>query len=465
MKKDIKDIILVAAVVILWLIAVFWGVYFSYPRNEFINQNLEHYETPYSCKDCNVVMISIDTLRADHTGFMRYFRNTTPNLDKLAKESVVFENAFSQAPSTTPSHASIFTSLYPSQHGTFNNNYQVPSKFVTLAEIMKSNGYNTVAFVGDAAVSASFGFHRGFEIYNEHSLLFSETVPKAIKWIESNKKKRFFLFLHGYEPHEPYGNSEFSDLFTETIYSGQFTSDKEIFINEIESVSKNTDLSEDDINYIKAKYDGDIRQVDKFIGLLINKLKTLGLYDKTTFIIFSDHGERLGEIRPNSQKPIFGHYDLYDVVLHTVLIIRSPNLELSKRVQQVVSSIDISPTVLELAGIGKFKQFKGKSLLDAIFNETESFSISETLWLPGFDASVRTSGWKFIVRGNGILELYDLKNDNKELNNVIEKNPEVADGLFKILENTLIDTNKEPPEKAIVEGRILENLKRLGYIT
>ena len=107
MKKDL----ILAAIVILSLIAVFWGVYLSYSRNEFINQNLEYYETPHSCKDCNVILISIDTLRADHTSFMGYFRNTTPNLDKLAEESVIFENAFAQAPAQSQvTHQSLLRS-------------------------------------------------------------------------------------------------------------------------------------------------------------------------------------------------------------------------------------------------------------------------------------------------------------------------------------------------------------------
>ena len=329
---------------------------------------------------------------------------------------------------------------------------------------MRYNGYNTAAFVGDDGVAASFGFNRGFQVYDDYSFWFSGTVPKAIKWIEANKEKKFFLFLHGYEPHEPYGDSEFSDLFTETNYSGRFMGHKEISENEIEAVSKNTDLSGDDINYIKAKYDGDIRQADKFIGLLIDKLKTSGLYDKTTFIIFSDHGERLGEIHPDSQMPRFGHRDLFDDALHTVLIVKSPNLELSKRVKQVVSGIDIAPSVLELSGVGKFKQFEGKSLLNTIFNESESFSISEHVTnTPQHYTSVRSSKWKLIERGS-ILELYNLE-DREEANNIIDSNLAVANELFEILQNTITNKDKEPAEKAVVKDRILENLKRLGYVT
>jgi len=437
-------------------------------RNINISQSLKPYYTEYSCRDCNVVLISIDTLRADHTGFMGYFRNTTPNLDRIAKESIVFNNAFAQMAITAPSHTSIFTSLYASQHGQLRNELKINDKFIILSEIMKAKGYETVAFVGDGAVDGILGFSKGFELYDDGNVHFSETIPKAINWVENNKHKKFFLFIHGYEPHEPYGGGEFSGAFVEENYSGVFKEYDVIVptLDILPPVSQN--LSKEDIDYVKAKYDADIKQADKYIGMFIDKLKEFDIYNKTILVMFSDHGEFLGEIliREKSKKNHFGHHDLYDETLHQVLILKTPKIEFPKRIYDVVSSIDIAPTVLELAGIGKFSQFNGKSLTDVVFAKNhESFSISESL--PDkpnsvLEISVRTFKWRLIIRDDNFIELYDMENDNKQMKNIGESNKEIVDNLVNLYLKTVNYENEKISEPASSD-KLTENLRQLGY--
>ena len=300
----------------------------------------------------NVVLVSLDTLRADHLRYVGYSRETSPNLDKFASEGTFFTQCISQAPWTTPSHFSIFTSTYPSTHK-MNQPIQITNRFVqtevpTMAEIFRDHGYVTAAFTGSGAISAKLGFYRGFDFYNEtpggdrgagHDV--DRIVAKSVEWVRGNAGRSFFLFLHSYEPHDPYTDSFFKDQ---------------------EDIPPS-----DQIAYRTAKYDGDIRRTDSYFGELVQAFTEANLLERTLFVVTSDHGEDLGGRNPQHARMQYGHaHNLYDELLRVPLIFRGPGVPSGQSIDYQVRSIDILPTVLQLVGLSPGADFEGSSLGDML---------------------------------------------------------------------------------------------------
>jgi len=263
----------------------------------------------------NVILISIDTLRADHLGSYEYFRNTSPNIDKLAIEGFLFKNTFSQAPWTLPSHASIFTSKYPTYHGVINERNIICD--ITLTEVLKNNGYETIAYASKFGfVKGKFGFNRGFKEYTDINNLLRNNIQSAIEWLDNKRNGPFFLFLYGYDVHDPYlipNRTEMRfDVDRKTNIPVTYEDLNKIIEEELQkSIYK---LNESDIPVVrkiywkhinqssvedkaivKSMYDNKIALVDYHLGFLFNKLKELGIFDKTIIIITSDHGEEFWE--------------------------------------------------------------------------------------------------------------------------------------------------------------------------
>ena len=355
-------------------------------------------ERPSSgCPDCNVLVISIDTLRADHLGCYGYPKPTSPNIDRFRKESVLFRTAIAHAPSTEPSHASIFTSMIPAHHGALRAKRMPISKnVVTMAEILRSAGYRTVSFNGGGQVGASYGFDRGFEVYESSTGRFSEKVGAAIDWLERNAEGKFFLFLHTYEVHAPYEpTADYLRLF-ETEYSGtlpdRITPGLLIKIN-----AGAVDLDGRDVRHIVNTYDAQIRSMDDAFGKLITHLRSTRLLDRTLIVFTSDHGEEFGE---HGQLGRHSHA-LYDELLRVPLIVRMPGARsASTVVERQVRGIDILPTVVDVLDLQSLAQFEGSTLtgLMAQRQESERVAVSQldtTDELP--PSSIRTESRKLIV--------------------------------------------------------------------
>ncbi len=199
-------------------------------------------ETDVDCGDCNIVLISVDTLRADRVGVLGYKKDTTPTLDKLAEESYVFTQAISVAPWTLPSHMSMFTGLYPSEHKMVNkviitnsgeevsaNLSSISPGIKTLAELLKEKGYINAGFTGGAGLGSDFGFNRGFDVYDDEDNFagFENSLPKAINWVKSNKDNKFFLFVHGYDVHGQYvPEGGYDNRYLDFEYEGNLTGSK-----------------------------------------------------------------------------------------------------------------------------------------------------------------------------------------------------------------------------------------------
>lgn len=308
----------------------------------------------------NVIFIALDTLRADRLGCYGYHRMTSPNIDRFAEESVLFEWAIAPAPWTTPSFASIFTGMNPSRHqaGVFSKGFRLSERFTTLADLFKQAGRITGAYTEGVAVRAHLGFCKGFDVYcdgitpESHETGTAErTFRRAAHWLEYYGHLPFFLFVQTYECHDPYTPPEPWDLmFADMQYQGN--------VGGMPALA----TTEEDRRHLSDRYDGGIAYTDHWVGWFLERLNALQLADTTLVVLFSDHGEELWEHGG------FGHTShLYDEVLCVPLIIRMPKGgQQFLRISQQVSITDIFATVLEFIEVPVGDGLDSYSLLPLI---------------------------------------------------------------------------------------------------
>lgn len=305
----------------------------------------------------NVVLVSIDTLRADHLGCYGYARNTSPHIDELASEGVLFENAFSTAPWTLPGHMSIFTALYPSFHklesGRPGGALRLDPSEQTLAESLRDAGYRTAAFVTHPFLSARWGFDQGFDLYFRPPVIVPAEVQTehAIGWLQWHLfhrahglgPTRFFLFVHYMDPHETYDAPQpFGSRYTGE-YSGTLKPEDHLVTMFLE----NDFPSREDYEYAVALYDGEISYVDHELGRLLGTLEQYGLLDATLIVLTSDHGEEFKDHGGMGHKT-----SLHTEQLHVPLILRYPQVFAGgQRVASQASLVDIYPTIASTVGV------------------------------------------------------------------------------------------------------------------
>ncbi len=400
-----------------------------------------------SCTDCNVIVIGVDTLRADHLSALGYERNTTPTLDALAKEGTIFSQSISDASWTVPAFMSVMTGTYPSVHGVINkfkvftsqakklsNLKDSAPNIETLAQQFKNAGYATGGFTGDAGVSAKFGYGIGFDKYTDEVAFggLQNSDRHAMEWLDTlPKNQKFFMFFHGYDLHGQFAGSgkDYKGIFTPTNYTGPYkgTMQEEAKLREDQLVFP-LHLTKEDAAFWTAWYDSKLHDADARLAGFLAQLKDRGLLDKTIIVVVSDHGEEFYEHKG------FDHgQSLYDELIHVPLIFKIPGVAGGNVVKGQVSTMDMGPALLKLVGITPSaayeKQTLGRpNLVDYIKNPT----------MPGYDVyaetdyrdfthirSIRTAdGWKYIrTLQDGKEELYDLNTDPKELVNLAELNP------------------------------------------
>ena len=389
----------------------------------------------------NIVFVCFDALQAAHTSCLGYFRKTTPMIDEFARRGFLFTQAIAQASWTLPSHMSWFTSLYPSEHRVVNkySQYSEEKKVfanlnelspgtITLAEILKENGYLTAGFTGDAGVSAKFGFGKGFDIYIDDKKFagLDYSVPLAIQWLRANKDKKFMIFLHGYDSHGQYDPPDgYKRMFLDFNYKGKLKGGKEEQGQLREEGLKQgyIDLKDEDVRFWRALYDEKIYDANQRFKVFVDELNNLGLASKTIIILTSDHGTEFYEHRR------FDHgFSLYDELIHVPLVIYLPSIKGKTIIKDQVRGIDLMPTILELLKIeikDKVKnQIKGKSLVPLLKGEhMELDAFVETDYrLYTHKRAIRTAdGWKFIYTlENNKKELYNLNRDPQEKNNLVD---------------------------------------------
>lgn len=457
------------------------------PQVFSLNQNPE---------DTNVLIVSFDTLRPDHLGCYGYHRPTSPTIDSLAKQGLLFEWAFSTASETLSSHMSLMTSLLPSVHQVLRMTDQLSPERTTLAERLRGKGYATVAFTEGGKVASKFGFDQGFKVYHDGMRMtvsnpdekqIQYTFPAAADWIRKNSFKKFFMFLHTYETHMPYGPPpSFSRKFCGE-YDGPLGN---VFNYKMKQsfIDGDLHLSENDLAHVVDLYDGAILHADHHLAGVFDALRKEGIFNKTLIILLSDHGE-----------DFFDHFDfadhdrfLYDEFIRVPLILKPPGpFTEGKRIYQLVSILDVVPTVLDVLGISLQGEFDGQSLLPLIRGKESRSTIYSMIKIDSYPEqryALRTDGYKYIYTPNceripgrkkllshprsarfrGLLkkeELFDVKKDPQECINIAEKNPELA-VQFKEQIDRIIDNfkKKETVRKVGIQRELRERLKALGYI-
>lgn len=422
----------------------------------------------------NVILITIETLRADHLSIYGYDKETSPNIDDFAKEGIIFANAVSAAPSTCPSIASIMTSKYPSFHGMLLNPYYFPQENITLAEILKKNGYQTAAFVGNFTLRKAKRLNKGFDIYDDTypeeekvrhlpERIASSLNEAAMDWLSQNYKKEFFLWLHYQDPHGPYTPPSLYDKkFDRSLYRvnkkvNLLAEDDNSGFGGIPWYQQLDGDGKKDARYYISQYDGEIAYLDYYLGQFFDFIKKLEIEEKTLIILTADHGEAMD----NDHGYYFSHENgLTEDQIRVPLIIKFPGCEKSKIIKYQVSTINIMPTVLDLTGISISHKIQGKNL----FKKRKKYAFSEN-HLGKKEVSVRTNKYKLIAKESGKF-FYNLSNDQKELKNLYSEKTKIVKVLEKKL-NRHIHQSKKYGHKSITLVPTEEEkrrLKSLGYI-
>jgi arylsulfatase A-like enzyme/Flp pilus assembly protein TadD len=425
----------------------------------------------------NVLLVTLDTTRADRIGAYDYPEAATPHLDALANEGVLFEDTITPTAFTLPSHSSILTGLYPTYHGVrLNGGSALADVHTTLAERLADSGYRCGAFVGAFVLDGRWGLEQGFEHYDDdfeiagdQSLNLSgvqrpanEVVDAALSWLSREDQRPFFSWVHFYDPHTPYEPPE--------PYRSRFSRAKASDLNVGKNASADTQAGRlrEWLEEQNALYDGEIAFADSQIGRLLEWLDDQGLADDTVVVVVGDHGEALGSHGETEH----GYY-VYDYAVRVPFVIKVPEGDLrGVRVQQQVRTIDILPTVLDLVGVEGPATVHGESLLPLIADpdrKSPSYAYSESMapslqygWSPLY--SLRTSDFKFIEAPRS--ELYDLNKDPGESINVISSFPDVADTLRSELTRILEESAAGAPEiqQANLDEQTLSMLAALGYV-
>ena len=401
-------------------------------------------------KERNLIFIAVDDMRADRLSCYGYARPTTPNLDRIASESAVYRTAVSPSSWTLPVFASVFTSVYPHEHGLVNKSRislalqklipaAIPKNLVTLPEYLKEQGYRTAAFTGGAALSSEYGFGRGFDVFSPTADFGSiaESFAKAEKWLSGTGEKPFFLFVHGYDLHSRSGLVPVKPVFSAK-------KDRRSLLALMARREKLRSLSDRggppapaaELAAISDLYDDRIAGVDAEIGAFLSFLRGKGLLENSVLVIFSDHGEEFGE------HGSVGHgRNLYDETVRVPLIVRVPGAA-PRAVAEQVSLLDLFPTSagllgLELTGSLK-KQLRGRYVYpggkDAVACR-DAFGETEYLLYVHRSALRSCRREKYIFDElTGEAEVYDLAADPGEKRSVYGRNGdadyELEAGLF-----------------------------------
>lgn len=474
-------------------------------------------------KDYNLLMISITNIGTEHMSLYGYKRKTTPNLDKWAGGALVFEDAFTPASWTLPVATSLFTSLYPYTHKIMarDRNMALSKSLKTLPEFLKAAGYKTAAFTGGLDYMKSAGHMRGFETApdNPPFTRFPVTTAQAADWLSKNSGGKFFLFLHGYDPHPPFIPSKrFSGVFSSTegkhvtvdpsfTYRGyretnagnitvfyhvpRLGSGPESWKAKKSAPRRTTVLTQDDIDYLRDLYDEKILDADLEVGKFLDSLGK-ELLDRTIVVIFSEHGEMF------AKHGRFGRAGakagtLYDEVAHVPLMIRLPGAQ-ARRVRGLVQLIDIMPTLMQILEIPVPDRLQGSSLLplmnaDKPVNEFVYAGANYNTYIPepgyAYDVEsvnefIRSDRWKLLhevtfsdPKGNPAakraaetFELYDLKNDPAEAVNSAAAHPDIVKELKQKLKRWADSSRKfmkaRPLTRKLPEA-VREKAKQHGY--
>lgn len=392
-----------------------------------------------------VILITLDTTRADRLGCYGYDRAKTPHLDQLAQQANIFENAICPSPTTVPSHATILTGLYPPGHSVrVTGSHLLPKKLNTIAEIFKEHQFQTAAVVSGYPVTRRFGLDQGFDFYDDSfwnelqnppvlERKAENSIEIALDWLTERKKSKFFLWLHLWDPHTKYDPpSPFKEQFGDNLY------------------------------------DGEIAYLDWSLGHFFEKLKEWNIYHSSLIIVAGDHGEGLGDHGEYEHQ-----YFLYDSTIRVPFIIKTPKQSEGKRIQEEVGLVDIFATLMDYLKIPDYFPNDGQSIRSLMEGRSEG-TYSRSLYMEALSGeislgwspmyAIRKDGWKFIEAP--LPELYNLRDDQQEMLNLVTMETARKETLRAELETMMeqLAGTEEMPEEDIDE-EAMRNLASLGYIS
>lgn len=427
----------------------------------------------------NVLLVCLDTMRADALGALAG-HGRTPILDRLASEGTLFEQATAPSTWTLPSHASIFTSLLPFDHGVRFTPHRLGDRHFTLAEGLRDAGYRTAAFTGNAYVDASYGFDQGFDRYVDfHEDI--ETGPQpiveeALRWIRSVRGRPFFAFVHTYEPHSPYSETEFADP------ADRGDLPEVVGFEEIERIQRGElRLDSRQQKYVRDLYAGDVARADRTVGGMIEALRADGTLDRTILVVLSDHGEDFWD-HDLERSPGHGH-SVYQEILLVPLIFRAPGRVLAgARLRTPVSLLDVAPTILSLIGLSSPSPFTGRDLSGNLASGSEPAVVpvwSESVEYGPDRFALREGNWKAIVtpRPDSVhsdyrprvrpLEVFDLSSDPGERVDLSAHPVEDTLRLVRSATNRALeklDSGDAAERREEPSEELLRTLRSLGYL-
>lgn len=415
----------------------------------------------------NILVVTIDTTRADHLGCYGYFRDTSPNIDALAEESLVYERCIVPMATTLPTHTSLFTGTYPIEHGVTANLdqqhvYERDPGLATMAEFLRAQGYDTGAFVSALPLRAKAGLSAGFEIYSYSRRKLrrgNKTVDSARTWLEERATEPFFLWLHLFDPHGPYDPpAPYDERFQTGDGILEWMAERDI---ELEGVQLGEPIQ---VPEVMNAYDGEIAFMDEQLGLLFDDLRERGLWEDMVVVLMGDHGEGL------NQHGLAAHGRVFNEQLHAPLMLRMPGLKPGRH-GGPVSAVDVLPTVfgrLDLPGQRDFlAQATGIDRLgspDAGSPAVWSQSSPRQSEDGGIEYALTGPRWKYLRGWDGVEHLYDLRADPHELHDLAGEEPEILAEFASRTDAWLARQEAAAGgEKREATAAELEGLQSLGY--
>ncbi len=419
----------------------------------------------------DVVVVTLDTTRPDHLGLYGYFRDTSPNLDRLAAESLVFDRYVVPMALTAPSHVSLFTMLEPMEHGIQKNGVRFSSgpRSVPFAEFARSAGLRTAAFVSATPLKRHSGIQSGFDLFDEGreaKRLAANTVDAAIGWLTDNDAP-FFLWVHLFDPHTPYtAPPPFDQAFEpDEALAARLRARQ---VPDLVATRTGTVLR---VANRVSRYDAEILYMDAQLGRLLDHLRARDRWSRTAVVVVGDHGEAIGE------REIFGHGEIWEEDLRAPLMVRVPGVA-ARRVGGLVATVDVLPTLLGLAPLPGAETWLAQASGADVLAEPEgrravvsrsTDQMRSDVGLPT-EYAVTTPRWKFVRSEDGSQRLYERERDPGELRDVLAEHPDVAQRLLATLEAELSRQRARASAPSAAGDRqpeldeeTIEQLRALGY--
>ncbi len=434
----------------------------------------------------NVILITIDTLRADHLGTYGYVRDTSPSLDGVAAEGTRFDRCYAQSVTTRASHASLFTGCHPRTHGVLSNVEQYPDR-TSLMTVLRARGYVAAGFVSSVVLNARFGVQRQLDHFDDAATGQELNRPKmaerpardtlraALAYLDGRDRARpFFLWIHLIDPHGPYTAPENPDRFVGDAHARPGLralplGSGNAGFNDIPRYQILNGIRDPD--YYVARYDGEIRYTDDAIGAFVGELRARDLYDRTLMVVTADHGETLDE--PTHRRYFSHGLIAYEEVSRIPLIVREARG--ARRLAAVgaskpILSIDVAPTILDLVGVEVPADFEGRSVLRGARDENDlifsfgSYGSPQTERQMGTQFSVRRGPWRYVRNSlDGEEEIYDHRTDPTEARNRAAEAPPELGELREAVAEFLRQPGARNPASAVSDAE-REKLRALGYV-